>query len=304
VALLRGMRPVIGCLTFTVMLLALLLWAVPFFLPGAILKVLIPLPVWQRWMTRYLVWVAGVPWVGSNHLIFRLLHGRRDNVVIEAPPGLELDLRRSWLLISNHQSWADILLLLDVFYRRIPFPRFFLKRELIWVPLIGLICWAMDMPFMTRQRGGSGNRRDLQTTRRFCGKYRSQPVTVVNFLEGTRYTPAKNARRGGGFRHLLRPKSAGLSFTLNAMGEQFAGLVDVTVDYLPSHRSKLWSFLCGEQHAARVRVQLRPLPADLLDSDYASDKAFRERFQQWVNTLWLEKDAALDARRDAIAASG
>lgn len=287
--------PLVGVLTFTLMLFALLFWAIIFFLPGAILKVLIPIPRWQRWMTSYLVWVAGVPWVGSNKLIFACLHGRRGNVAIDG----ELDLQHSWLLISNHQSWADILLLFDVFSRRVPFPRFFLKRELIWVPLIGLICWAMDMPFMARQRKLSlgprdnGRNQDLETTRRFCEKYRSQPITVVNFLEGTRFTPAKRDARGGDFRNLLRPKSAGLSFTLNAMGQQFAGMLDVTIVYQPSSRRPLWSFLCGEQSQARVQVEVRPLPIQQLTGDYVGDKEFRGRFQDWVDQLWAQKDAEL-----------
>lgn len=288
--------PLVGVLTFTLMLFALLFWAIIFFLPGAILKVLVPVPRWQRRVTSYLVWVAGVPWVGSNKLIFACLHGRRGNVAIDG----ELDLQHSWLLISNHQSWADILLLFDVFCGRVPFPRFFLKRELIWVPLIGLICWAVDMPFMTRQHKsslgiqGGGCNQDLETTRRFCEKYRNQSITVVNFLEGTRFTPAKRDARGGEFRHLLRPKSAGLSFTLNAMGQQFAGMIDVTVVYRPSSRKPLWSFLCGEQNEARVQARVRSLPIERLTGDYAGDKEFRGRFQDWVNQLWAQKDAELD----------
>lgn len=291
--------PLVGVLTFVLMLFALLLVVIPLFLPVAILKVLIPIPVWQRWMTSILVWIAGVPWIGSNRLIFTCLHGRRGNVEIDGV----LDSRRSWLLVSNHQSWADILLLFDVCWLRVPFPRFFLKRELIWVPLIGLICWALDMPFMKRQRQASlsaqdgGRNQDLETTRRFCEKYRSQPITVVNFLEGTRFTLAKRDARGGDFRHLLRPKSAGLSFTLNAMGEQFAGMIDVTIVYAPSQRSSLWSFLCGEQHDATVRLRVREIPVDELTGDYAIDREFRARFQDWVNRLWAQKDAELDRMR-------
>ena len=298
--------PLVGVLTFALMVVVLLLLVIPFFLPVAILKVLVPVPAWQHRMTSILVWIAAVPWVGGNKLIYTCLHGRRSNVVVDGV----LDSRRSWLLVSNHQSWADILLLFDVLYLEVPFPRFFLKRELIWVPLIGLICWALDMPFMKRQRqqalknsqNGSRNQ-DLETTRRFCQKYRSQPITVVNFLEGTRFTPAKRDARGGDFRHLLRPKSAGLSFTLNAMGEQFAGMIDVTIVYASSHRTSLWSFLCGGQHDATVRIRVRELPLERLTGDYAGDREFRSRFQDWVNGLWAQKDAELDGLRQDTAPS-
>ena len=47
--------------------------------------------------------------------------------------------RQEWyLMTSNHQSWADILVLQKVTNRRVPSLKFFLKQELIWVPLLGL----------------------------------------------------------------------------------------------------------------------------------------------------------------------
>lgn len=292
--------PLVGALTLILLILMVILAVIPFFLPIGLLKALIPIPAWRRWMTAILVWIGAVPWAGSNRVIFTLLHGRRGNVEIDG----RLDPRHSWLLISNHQSWGDILLLFDVLYLKVPFPRFFLKRELIWVPLIGFSCWALDMPFMKRKSSGSARGRDLETTRRFCDKYRSQPVTVINFLEGTRFTPAKRDARGGDFHNLLRPKSAGLAFTLNAMGEQFAGLIDVTIAYRPSKRKKAWSFLCGEQNRALVRIKVCPLPVDQVTGDYTNDAAYRRRFQAWVNTLWAQKDAQLDRLRAEAGTQG
>lgn len=182
-------------------------------------------------------------------------------------------------------------------YLQVPFPRFFLKRELIWIPLVGLICWALDMPFMRRQGRvaplGAAAREDLETTRRFCRKFVRQPVTVVNFVEGTRYSETKRTVRDG-YRHLLRPKSAGLSYTLAAMGEQFAGLIDVTIAYRPTRLPLLWSFLCGEQTDVHLDLRVRPLPMDLMRGDYTGDKDFRRRFQGWVSDLWSDKDARLD----------
>ena len=285
-------RPLIGILTSLLMTITLLFWAIPF-LPVAILKALIPIPSWRRWCGRYLVWIAGEPWLGSNILIFRLLHGRRTNVAIQG----SLDRQHSWLLISNHRSWSDILLLLDALYLKVPFPRFFLKRELFWVPLVGLICWALDMPFMKRQGRSSPLSAavptgDLEATRQFCEKYRLQPVTVVNFIEGTRYSPGKRTARDG-YQHLLRPRAAGLSFTLNAMGEQFAGLIDVTIAYRPTRRALLWSFLCGGQRQALLEARVLPLPAQLVRGDYAGDREFRKRFQGWIAALWSEKDVRL-----------
>ena len=211
-----------------------------------------------------------------------------------------LDPSRSYLLVSNHQSWIDIILIVHVFRHRVPPPAFFLKHELLWVPVIGFACWAMDFPFMKRhtraeiERNPSLRDEDLATTRRACEHFRQRPVTIVNFAEGTRFSEAKRVARGSPYRHLLRPKAAGLSFALNAMGDQLAGIIDVTIAYRPTGSSPLWSFLCGEQNQLAIHVDVRPLPAELLHGDYQGDAAFRERFQHWVNSLWTEKDKRLD----------
>jgi len=202
-------KPFIGVLTFVVMCPSLFLWS-GLMIPAILLK---PLP-WvalQRACSRYCVWCAR-RWVGTNQLIFRALHDlpRADaygDLTLEGA----LDGRRSYLLVSNHQSWADILILFNSFHGRVPFLRFFLKKDLIYVPIVGLVCWAMDFPFMTRKSGAA----DIATTRKACEVYRQDPVTVVNFLEGTRFTPAKHAAKQSPYTHLLRPKAACLFCVLS-----------------------------------------------------------------------------------------
>lgn len=279
---------VVGVLTFVTMFVALIFWFVAM-LPGILLR-LLPSYRLQRLASRYCVWIAR-NWVGTNQLIFRALHDVPNPTAYgEVDFHGEFDPGKSYLLLCNHQSWADILILFDVFHARTPFLRFFLKRDLIWVPIIGLVCWAMDFPFMTRRSGAA----DREATRRACSVYREAPVTVVNFLEGTRFTEAKRIARKSPHRHLLRPKSGGLAYTLDAMGEQFAGVLDVTLCYQSTERNLLWSWLCGEQGHVRLNVDLIPVPAELLHGDYGSDLAYRERIQAWANSLWLRKDARLD----------
>jgi len=281
-------RPLIGVLTVCCMVPALLLWTIGTMIPAILLK-LVPIFTLQRWCSRYCVWCAR-RWVGTNQWIFRALHDlpQRDAYGQFVLDGA-LEPGKSYLLICNHQSWADILVLFGSFHRRVPFLRFFLKQDLIYVPIIGVVCWAMDFPFMTRKSGAA----DIATTRRACEVYKLDPVTVVNFLEGTRFTAAKQAAKKSPFQHLLRPKSAGLSYTLNAMGEQFAGLIDVTVVYQPTRRPLVWSWLCGEQNQVRVQAVMRPIPTGMLHGNYAEDAGFRERFQAWLNGLWTQKDALL-----------
>ena len=290
--------PLIGALTAGLMACWLLLIGV-MLAPGIALKALfaypIPLPAACRLATRYLTGVADL-WVAGNAVIYRLLQEVRWQVSIDGviEPG------RSYLLMSNHQSWADIPVLCDALQGRIRFPRFFLKRELIWVPIIGVACWALDMPFMKRHSREAIARNpqlrgdDLRATREFCEKYRRQPITAIMFPEGTRFTEAKRDGKDSPYRHLLRPKSAGLAFTLGAMGEQFAGIIDVTIAYKPTGGTSLvWSWLCGQQQTLVVEAEIKAIPEAVINGDHDGDPAYRAAFQAWLNDLWARKDARL-----------
>ena len=264
-------------------------------MPFALLKFLVPHKGWRRACSELAI-AGATLWIVLNRVVFRLLYPVAWEVEVEGT----LDPGKSYLLICNHQSWIDILLLADVFHRRTPFPRFFLKQELIWVPVIGLGCWALEMPFMKRHSkeelrvNPALKTEDLETARKFCERYREMPVTVVNFVEGTRFTEAKRVARGSPYRHLLRPKSAGTRIALDAMGDQFAGILDVTIAYRPSKHSGVWSFLIGEQNQLALHARVLPVPAEVMAGDYENDAEFRSRFQGWINDLWAKKDARLE----------
>lgn len=293
VALLAGVALLI---TTTVAFLALL--------PFALLKFLVPLRGFRKACAE-LVNAVCLHWVDANAFLYELLYPNAWNIEIAG----ELNPAKSYLLICNHQSWSDIPVLFHVFHHRTPFLRFFLKRELLWVPVIGLACWALEMPFMKRhsrevlEKHPELKGEDLKTTRRFCEKYRGQPVTVVNFLEGTRFSEAKRIEKRSPYRHLLPPKAAGLSFALNAMGDQFAGILNVTIAYRPSKLPIAWSWLSGEQTRLAVHAEVQPLPQDLLAGDYQNDPVFRARFQTWLNGLWARKDVKLDKMMAAHGAT-
>jgi 1-acyl-sn-glycerol-3-phosphate acyltransferase len=285
--------PIVGLITFIVLFASLVL-SFSLILPGALIK-LIPHPPLQRACSRYCVWVA-TQWASNNQILFRLIHAAQWEVDIRG----KLDPKRSYMLVCNHQTWADIVILFDAFHGRVPLLRFFLKYELIYLPIIGTACWAMDFPFMKRhtreaiEANPALRNEDLETTRRACEIYKAEPVTVVSFLEGTRFTEAKRIANQSPYRHLLRPKSAGMSFALNALGDQFAGIIDVTLAYRSTTKYLWWSWLCGEQDNLALHIDVRPLPADLVIGNYEGDAEFRTRFQAWVNDLWTKKDARLD----------
>jgi 1-acyl-sn-glycerol-3-phosphate acyltransferase len=255
-------------------------------LPFALLKLAVPAKPVRRFCDHALTALAS-KWVAFNDLIMATVARTRWDVA-----GLDNLNPRGWYLVSsNHQTWSDILVLQKVFRGRIPFLKFFLKAELIWVPVIGLAWWALDFPFM--KRGKTGGRSDLETTRRACEKFKLIPTSVINFVEGTRYTPAKHARQKSPYRHLLKPKAGGMAVALVTMGEDFDALLDVTIAY-PRGTPTFWDLLCGRMEEVVVRVEARPIPPQLVGGDLSRDPVFRTGVQEWIGEMWEKKDRQLD----------
>jgi 1-acyl-sn-glycerol-3-phosphate acyltransferase len=252
--------------------------------PPALLKLLLPASGLRMRMDQALNALAST-WVAVNNAWIGVVSPQAWDVA-----GVEGLHAQGWYLVSpNHQSWVDILVLQRVFHGRIPFLKFFLKKELIWVPVIGLVWWALDFPFMARGKGRGAQRNDLETTRASCRKFRRIPTTVINFVEGTRRTPAKHAAQESPYRHLLRPKTGALGVALATMGELFEALLDVTLVY-PEGVPTFWDLLCGRVGRVVVRVQPRTIPAELLGGDPSADSTLRQRHTQWVQAQWREKD--------------
>lgn len=270
-----------------------LFWCTPLYLI-TLLKLVIPIPAWRRACSRVLTWIAE-SWIEVNSAIFRATQPTEWDV-----RGVQNLKQGGWYLVTaNHISWTDIFVLQRVFNRRIPFLRFFLKQELIWFPMLGLAWWALDFPFMKRysraylKKHPEKKGEDLETTRRACEKYQNFPVSVINFLEGTRFTPAKHAKQESPHTHLLRPKAGGIAFVLSAMGEMFDAILDVTIVY-PEGNPTFWDFVSGQ--IPRVVVDVRQIPVDpaFVEGDYTGDAVFRAEFQAWVRDLWAEKDEIIE----------
>jgi 1-acyl-sn-glycerol-3-phosphate acyltransferase len=283
-----------GVATISMMAVNVIAWCTLLF-ALALLKFLVPVPAWRRLASRGMTALAE-GWIGTNKAIFRLMRA----LPLDAR-GLEgLSTREWYLVVSNHRSWVDILVLQSVFNRRIPFLKFFLKQQLIWVPFLGLAWWALDFPFMRRytaaylEKHPEHRGKDLEATRRACAKFRLIPTSVMNFVEGTRYTAQKHAAFESPYRHLLPPRPGGVSFVLSAMGGMLHSLLDVTIAY-PGATPSLWDLCCGRVGPVIVDVQRRPIDPWLAAGDYAGDPAFRDRFKAWLAALWSEKDRRLDA---------
>ena len=277
----------------SVLLVLNTLWWVPFLMATAVARLVVPLQGWRDAMTRIATWIAE-RWISGNSGWMRLTQATQWDV--QGVAGLQRD---SWAMVTcNHQSWVDILVLQHLFNRRIPLLKFFLKQQLIWVPVMGLAWWALEFPFMRRHSEAKLARhpelrgQDQETTRKACERFSRMPTSVMNFLEGTRFTVAKHAAQGSPFQYLLKPKAGGLALALNAMGEKFQAILDVTIVY-PDGAPTFWQFLQGRMRRVVVRVRQLPVPDHLLSIDYANDPKAREAFAAWVQQLWREKDALI-----------
>lgn len=259
----------------------------------AIVKFLVPMQVVRTFLSRVLI-LIGESWIGTNGFVFRLITRIKWQV-----EGLE-DLRYEghYLVLCNHQSWVDIPVLQKIFNKRLPFLKFFLKKELVWVPVLGLAWWALDFPFMQRHSKELLERKpelkgsDLATTRKACERFRHITVSVMNFVEGTRLTDAKHAQQASPYMHLLKPKAGGVGFVLGAMGDILKEVIDVTIVY-PEGRPNFFGMLAGRMRVVKVFVRELPIPRDLVGGDYENDPACRERVQAWTSGLWKEKDAMI-----------
>jgi 1-acyl-sn-glycerol-3-phosphate acyltransferase len=287
--------PIVGAIALSLLTVNTVFW-VALFIPVIAARLVVASARFRQRCSVVLIAFAW-RWVGVNSWVV----AATQNLVWDVALPEGLDPTRSYLVVCNHRSWTDIFVLQHVFRGRVPFLRFFLKKGLIWVPFLGIAWWALEFPFMQRHsraflaKHPELRGRDMETTRRHCEKFRSSPVSVLNFLEGTRFTPGKHRAQASPFAHLLKPRAGGVAYVLAAMGDALSGVLDVTIAY-PEHPpgAMLWQLLQGKIPRIVVRARLLPLPADTVGRDYVEDTVFSARMRAWVDRIWQEKDRLLD----------
>ncbi|MNM39828.1 acyltransferase [Pseudomonas putida] len=293
-------RLLTGILTTTLLLLNTVVLICPL-LVFALLKLVLP-GRGRDYASWAVMWVAET-WSEIDKAIFALCIPTQWDI-----RGVE-NLRKdtSYLAVSNHQTWVDIPALIESLNRRTPFFKFFLKKELIWVPLLGLAWWGLDYPFMKRyskaflEKHPELKGKDLEITKAACELFKRQPVTVVNYLEGTRFTEAKRQEQQSPYRYLLKPKAGGVAFVLAALGEQLDALLDVTIVYPGNKAPGFWDLLNGSISRVIIDIQVRELDPALWAGDYENDPEFRQTVQAWVNQVWVAKDQRIEQLRQEMS---
>lgn len=279
-----------GALAGILFLINIVIIAILIIITGLI-EMLIPIKAVKKVLNDIQQDVFPSVWTDFNKGILKLL----TRTQWEVHGNSELHRDHWYFLVANHRTWADIVIMQIIFNRKIPLLKFFLKKELLWsLPLGGLACWMLDYPFMQRyskaylKKHPEKKNKDLETTHEACIKFERRPTTVVNFLEGTRFTNQKRIDRSSPYQHLLRPKAGGFAYVISEMKDYIKELINVTLVY--SHpEPTFWNFLSGKITKIIVYYEVIPLKPELY-GDYYNDQAFRRQFQAWVNGLWQEKD--------------
>jgi 1-acyl-sn-glycerol-3-phosphate acyltransferase len=287
--------PLIGVIAIFLYVFFAFVLAAIFFLV-MLVWLITPIPAWRRAIRNF---IFKIPSVWSETIRFTMWMTTKTTWEIN---GLEnLSKQQSYLLISNHQGFLDILVMQAVLDRYVPQLRYFMKQGLLWMPLIGQACYIMGYPFMKRyskqyikKHPEKGNA-DMETTRKTCERFAKTPITLINYVEGTRFTPEKARRKQSPYKNLLKPKAGGISFILSAMESQIDTILNVTVIY--SQRKKIsWTFLQGRMKSVTVYIEPIKVPPELR-GNYQQNREFRIYFQNWLNQRWQEKDKLIESQK-------
>ena len=256
------------------------------------IKFVIPVDAWRHLWGRISYWIAGGFIITNNFLLKSFFHIEWD---IEGLEDLSLD--GTYLVISNHLSLLDIPVAQGMFFRQIPFLRFFIKQELVFVPFLGQALWALEYPTMKRYSKETLNKfpelrgKDLETAKQSCEKLRGHPVTILNYPEGTRFTHAKHAKTKSSFKHLLNPRAGGIHTVLSSLGDELTAILNVTLVY-PGHSSpNLTDLMQGRVPRIVVRIEALKLgegPVPSVDTIRAKGGSLAVR--KCLIELWKAKD--------------
>lgn len=223
-------------------------------------------------------------WGHINHLIMFHICG----VQFSINGNHDFSKDKWYLLISNHRSAADIPILYSIFCQKLPPFKFFLKKELLYLPLIGTACWALQMPFINRKKSHAFSFNfDL---------FKYAPCTIINFVEGSRANKEKIKANSSPYKHLLKPKFRGVLSTLESVKE-IKHIIDVTLVYQGMDTLKkpniLFKLFCGQLRFIEINIKKIDIP-DLIYNCDSNEK--NQLFKSWLNNLWTKKDKWIDSK--------
>lgn len=211
-------------------------------------------------------WVQGLGFFVNRHIAI-------------AGDVISLPEHEPFVLIANHYTWLDILVLYARLFRKNTSFVFVMKRSLIYLPFIGLICWGLGHPLVER---GSRSKKNQAILKQGAKKAREYNYGIAIFPEGTRYTGGKKKSI---YRHLLKPHAAGLDHIVQEMGVK--KIVDVTLIY-EKKKITIWDFLRKRVGEVKIKVEIL--------SDLGEIKP-------WLLNRWDKKDQVIAEERSLYQAT-
>jgi len=258
-------------------------------IPLGVIKFLIPLKTLRASFTKIIIKI-GELWISINSSWVIYLH--KPHIEITGKENLNGD---SWFLsTSNHQSAADIFIVQYITNKKIPMLKFFIKYELIYVPVIGICWWALDMPFLKRytqkqiKKNPKLKGRDYKKMKKSLEHYSLHPVSIFSYAEGTRFTKKKHSLQKSEYANLLKPKEGGLAIALSNVNK-IKELIDITIIY-DSDNMGFWNYLCGNIKNIKVFISKIEIPSKYLTENLITSEELRSDFKLWLNNVWKEKD--------------
>ena len=282
----------IGLLTCILILLELMIGFGTLFLVN-IPRAFFPTKSFKKYISKVSNKIGDLTVYGLK-IILQLMHGNSMKIFDEN----KFDKNTWYMAMSNHQSWADIFVLLVAAHKRIPLLKFFMKKELKWIPFIYLANKTLNMPFVNRhskreiEKNPNLRFKDYQNTLEACKRFMRSPSTIFSYAEGTRNDPIKHKNQNSPYNNLLIPRVGGMATALSAMPE-IKTLVDYSVVY-KSEKRDAWSFLKGEMRDVKILVKKYKIPEHLKHKNYSDDEEYRNNFKEWIENIWKEKDKDID----------
>ena len=281
----------IGIISSTILIVNTLILAI-LMIPLGIIKFLIPIKNLRASFTKIIIKIGEI-WISVNSLWVIKLH--KPNLEIHGQENLG---GNSWFLsTSNHQSAADIFIVQLITNRKIPMLKFFIKYELIYVPIIGICWWALDMPFLKRytqeqiKRNPKLEGRDYKKMKKSLEHYSLHPVSIFSYAEGTRFSKEKHINQNSKFSHLLKPKEGGLAIALSNVNK-IKELIDITIIY-DSDNLGFWNYLCGNIKNIKIFISKTKIPSKYLIDTLITNNELRSDFKLWLYDRWAEKDVLI-----------
>lgn len=265
-------KHVVSLISSLWVILNLSFWLIPL-LVFTLIKILVPIAPVTALMNRLLEfvyrWAVRIDSFWMTRVIGIRIHLKGELPDHPAP-----------IVVCNHQTWFDIPVVQHAVTYHGPILKFLIKRQLIWVPIIGWICYALNFPRLNRGAGDNARQRDYAAIKAASDTLSQERGALLIFAEGTRFTQKKHAQQASPFKHLLNPRPGGLKIALET-APAGTPVVDLTLVYRNSE-TNFWYGLHGA--CPDIDVVIRQY-----DSGEIGD------VREWLDQRFREKDAIIAA---------